>query len=136
MFGLRGIDCHVIVDKPTSEYLKKMAGQIANETGLQITSNRKVRSASMKFHYEAFARRYSTEIVKLLEDRPKGLRLLEYKHDERVDPSAKGVEAYSVAHDFEAEGSGIISGRVDLLVQLKRSFADCPLIKASDIILK
>ncbi len=136
MFGIRAVDCHVVVDSPGATYLKKMARQIAAETGLEITANRAIRSASMAFSYHAYAPRYSAEIKQLLKDLPKGLRLQGYRHDEKVDPSAKGVEAYSVAHDFEAEGSGTITGRVDLLVAVKRSFADYPLIKAEDIVLK
>jgi hypothetical protein len=136
MFGIRAIDCHVITDSDGSKYMKKMAGRIAAETGLEITAHRAIRSASMAFTYQAFAPRYSAEIVAMLKKRPKGLRLQGYEHQERRDPSAKGVEAYSVAHDFEATGSGTISGRIDLLIELKRTFADYPLIKANDIILK
>ena len=41
------------------------------------------------------------------------------------------------AHHFEATGQGTISGRVDLLVELKRELrARFPLIKAEDIDLK
>jgi len=136
MFGIRAIDCHVIVDGDGSAFLKKMARRIVTETGLEITANRTIRSASMSFTYTAYARRYSVEIVNLLKDLPQGLRLQGYRHDEKLDPTAKGVEAYSVAHDFEATGSGKVTGRVDLLIALKRSFADHPLIDSEDIILK
>ena len=60
----------------------------------------------------------------------------DFKHEVKTDPDAKGIEAYSVAHDFEAEGHGTISGRIDLLIGLKRAMADLPLIKAEDIVLK
>jgi len=61
---------------------------------------------------------------------------LDFSHDEKKDPSAKGVEAYSVVHEFEAEGNGTITGRIDLLIALKRKIADYPLINAEDIFLK
>ena len=136
MFGIRAVDCHVITDSDASAYLKKMARRIVAETGLEITANRSVRSASMAFEYQAYAPRYSQEITELLKGRPKGLKLQNYQHEEKLDPKAKGVEAYSVAHDFEACGSGTVSGRVDLLIDLKRSLVNYPLIKAEDIVLK
>ena len=40
-----------------------------------------------------------------------------------------------MAHDFEASGSGTITGRADLLIELKRTLADFPLINADKIML-
>ena len=136
MFGIRAVDCHVVVDSEASAFLKKMARRIAAETGLEITAHRTIRSASMEFEYHAYAPRYSQEIVALIKNLPEGLRLRNYTHDEKHDPSAKGIEAYSVAHDFEASGTGTISGGVDLLIGVKYAMAELPLIKCEDINLK
>ena len=135
MFGIRAIDCHVVVSSEASAYLKKMACKIVTDTGLEISSNRSIRNASLKFEYHAYAPRYSAEIVKVLKALPKGLKLQGYDHVEKRDPSAKGVEAYSATHDFEADGAGTVMGRIDLLIELKRTFAKYPLIQAEDIIL-
>jgi len=133
MFGLRGTDCHVIVDGDASAFLKKKAKVIAKATGLTITAHRGIRSASMEFSYTAYAPRYHGEITGLLKSLPKGLRLRGFEHSENIDPSAKGIEAYTAGHDFEATGHGTVSGRIDLLIQWKRSLADYPLIAADDI---
>ncbi len=135
MFGIRAIDCHMVTSAEASAYLKKMARKIATDTGLEISSNRSIRNASLKFEYHAYAPRYSAEIVKVLKALPKGLKLQGYDHVEKRDPSAKGVEAYSATHDFEADGAGTVVGRIDLLIELKRTFAQYPLIQAEDIIL-
>jgi len=136
MVGLRGTDCHVVVDADTSTFLKRMARRIAGETGLEITSHRHVRSASLHFTYHAYAKRYEDEIQDFLRDLPGDVKLGGRKHDVRVDPSAKGVEAYSPAHDFEATGEGTITGPVDSVVEVKRRLADYPLIESDDIRLK
>jgi len=136
MFGVRATDCHVIVESDASKYLKSMARAIVTETGLEITANRSIRSASMSFEYHAYAPRYSAEITNLLKSLPKGLKLQDYRHDEKRDPSANGIEAYSVVHDFEASGSGTITGRIDLLIGFKSEMTKLPLIKSEDIILK
>jgi hypothetical protein len=136
MVGIRGTDCHLVVDSDTSALLKKRAKRIARETGLEILSNRHVRSASMSFKFQAFAPRYNQEIVDMVKNLPAGLRVDGFKHDVRLDPKARGMEAYSAVHHYEACGEATIVGRVDLLVELKKKFADYPLIKSGDIFLK
>lgn len=136
MVGIRGTDCHVIVDSNTSALLKKWTKRIARETGLEIVSHRNVRSASMYFKFQAFAPRYNDEVVKLVKTLPAGLRVDGFKHDVRLDPKAKGIEAYAAVHDYEACGEATVVGRVDLMVALKKEFEDFPLIQSEDIVLK
>lgn len=136
MVGIRGTDCHIIVDAATSALLKKLTKRIAKETGLEITSHRNIRSASMGFKFQAFAPRYNQEIVDMVKGLPTGLRVDGFKHEVRLDPKAKGIEAYSSVHHYEACGEATIVGRIDLLVDLKREFADFPLIQSEDIVLK
>ena len=133
---VRATDCHVIVDGKTSALLKKLGKKIKKETGLEITSQRNIRSASMEFCFQAFAPRYNDEIVALVKNLPKGLKVEGFKHDVRLDPKAKGVEAYSPAHHYEANGEATVTGRVDLVVDLKKTFGDYPLIKSEDVVLK
>lgn len=133
---IRATDCHVIVDGVTSALLKKLTKRIKSETGLEITSHRRIASASVKFSYQAFAARYDEEMAKAVKDLPKGLKLEDFKHEVKVDPSAKGIEAYSPAHDFEANCSGRVTGRVDLVVALRKKLDDYPLIKIDDVLLK
>ncbi len=134
--GIRADDVHVIVDGETSALLKKLARRITGTTGLEITSHRRIRSASMDFDFHAYARKYDQEIVALLDRLPAGLKLRGYKHDVVVDPRAKGVEAYAVAHDYEARGEGTVTGVIDNLIAFKRTLKDYPLVQAKDIVLK
>ncbi|MBU8870616.1 MAG: hypothetical protein KOO60_07120 [Gemmatimonadales bacterium] len=136
MVGIRGVDCHVIVDTEVSALLKKLGKKIAAETGLSIISHRKIRGASLTFGYSAYARKYDEEILALLKKLPTELNTRGFKHKVNVDPKARGVEAYAPAHHFEAKGSGAITGPVDKVIELKKAFASYPLIKAEDIILK
>ena len=136
MVGLRGTDCHVVVDAGTSGLLKKLRKRIEAETGLVATSHRAIRNASMAFSYKAFSPRHHEEILKLAKQLPQGLRLENFKHDVKVDPDAKGIEAYSPVHHFEATGSGTITGRIDLLVEVKCRADNNALFDAEDIVLK
>lgn len=136
MVGIRGVDCHVIVDENVSDVLKKLGKRIASETGLAIVSHRKIRGASLSFRYQAFGRKYDEEILAVLRNLPAGLNAKGFKHDVKVDPKARGVEAYSPAHDYESSGSGVVTGPVDLVIELRKEFAKYPLIKADDVVLK
>ena len=136
LVGIRGSDCHLVVDSATSALLKKRTKRIVAETGLKITSHRNIRSSSMAFKFQTFAPNYNEEIVKLVKNLPAGLRVDGFKHNVKLNPKAKGIEAYSVAHHYEACGEATIVGRIDLMVELKKKFADFPLIQSEDIILK
>ena len=70
MVGIRGTDCHLVVDGDTSALIKKRTKRIATETGLEITSHRNIRSSSMSFKFQAFAPRYNQEIVDLVKKIP------------------------------------------------------------------
>ena len=136
MVGIRATDCHVVVDNVTSDLLKRLTKRIEAETGLEILTHRKVRSAAMAFEFEAFAPRYHTEIMALLNKLPAGLRLRGFQHEVTRDAEAKGVEAYTAVHHFESCGKGEITGPVDVLVAFRRTCADYPLINVEDIVLK
>ena len=133
LVGVRATDCHAIVDRATSDQLKKLKKRIVEMTRLEITSHRRIKSASLAFGFQAFAARYNRQIMDVLDNLPTGLRLKGFKHDVRLDPDAKGVEAYSVAHDYESKGSGQIVGDVDVLIEFRQKLDELPLIKAEDI---
>ena len=136
MVGFRSMDCHVIVDAVTSDLLKKLGKKIAAETGLGITSHRKIRGASLFFEYHAFARQYDEEILAVINGLPTALNARSFRHEVTEDPKARGVEAYTPAHHFEACGKGTITGPVDQVIELKKTFTKYPLIKAEDVLLK
>ena len=136
IIGMRGSDCHVIVDADTSTWLKTLSRAIATETGLGISANRRIRGASMGVNFHAYAKRYEDEIMAVLKDLPAGVKLAGFTREVRVDPGARGVEAYAPVHEFESAGKGVITGPVDLVIALKRRLAEFPLLKAADIELK
>lgn len=134
--GVRSSDCHVIVDADTAAWLKGLARAIAAETGLVVTANRRIRGASLELKYQAFAQRYEDEIMAALGDLPPGVKVAGLKREVRTDPRARGVEVYSPAHEFEAKGTGTVTGPVDQVIELRRRLAAFPLLKLGDIELK
>ncbi len=133
MVRLHPQDCHLIVDGEAKKMLTSLASRIEQATGLRLTSSRYIRSATMSFSFEAFARRYGVEILGLLKGLPAGLRLVDFDHKETVHPHAAGVEAYAAAHDYTIKGAGQVTGRVDLLIKARRDLDGHPLIKVGRI---
>jgi len=133
MLHVRALDCHVIVDAETSKQIKKQARELKEKTGLEVTSHRNIRNASFAYCYHAYAKQYDDEILAAFDKRPAGLRLKGQTRDLKKDPSAKGVEAYAPAHDYEAEGRGTVVGPVDQVIAFKRTLDEIQLIEAKEI---
>ncbi|HPF35789.1 hypothetical protein KDK88_04530 [bacterium] len=125
----------VIVDGETRGLVKKFAKRMFAETGLELTSDRKVRKARFEFRFKAYAPRYGQEIKALLKSVPKGVTLSSLDIKENVDPSAKGVEAYAATHDYEIKGSGTAHGRFDTVLETRRIMDTHPLIEVTDLVL-
>jgi hypothetical protein len=132
---LRSLDCHVVVDSGLATLLRRQAQRIADEAGLEIKGCRHVRSAELPFEFTVYARHYYGEIMGLLKDLPRGVRLRDYEQELEERPDAKGPEAYSPVHDFTARGRGKLVGRVDLLVEFRERMSRQALIKEGEILL-
>jgi hypothetical protein len=132
---LRSLDCHVVVDSGLATLLRRNAQRIVDEAGLEIRACRHVRSAELPFEFTVYARHYHREIMDLLADVPRGVRLRDFEHEQQEHPEAKGPEAYSPVHDFTARGRGKLVGRVDLLVGFRSRLSQQALIKEGEILL-
>lgn len=130
MIGAHPQACRVILDGELRGLLKGAARRMQAETGLAVLSERRIRRATFGYRFHAYAVRYGTEIQDLLAALPAGLKIADRRTAEKHDPRAKGVEAYSPAHDYEIEGGGTVVGRFDLVLEARRRLAAHPLIDA------
>ncbi|MBZ0268293.1 hypothetical protein K8I85_09055 [bacterium] len=124
--------CHVIADAEGRRLLRSVAKKLP-PLGMTIADEKKVASASFDYEFHAYAKRYGDEIRKLLASLPKGLSHTGDKPKETRDASAKGVEAYSPAHDYEIEGKGSFSGRVDQVLEARAMLNDHPLVNVGNV---
>lgn len=124
--------CHIIADGEGRRLLKSVAKDLPS-MDMSIAEERKIASASFAYEFHAYAKRYGDEIRKVLAALPKGIRHDAPKPKETRDPGAKGVEAYSPAHDYEIAGKGVISGRVDLVLEARAMLDDHPLVSVGGV---
>ncbi len=125
--------CRVILDGELRGLLKGAAKCMTAETGLAIQSDRRIRRASFDYAFRAYAVRYGVEIQDLLAALPAGVKLTGRRAAEKHDPRARGVEAYTPAHDYEIEGGGTVVGRFDLVIEVRRQLGAHPLITVEPI---
>lgn len=133
LLHIGGHQCQIIIDGGTRGLLKKVAKRAFVETGVETISDRRISNAEFKFHYKAYAPRYAEEITDILSSLPKGAKLVSHKHDEKIDPDAKGAEAYTPAHDYEATGHGEIRGCFDLVFEAHMQLDRHPLVDVDEI---
>jgi len=126
-------ECHVVADSNLRALIKKRAKAMLAECDVELVSERRIRSAAFKFSYQAFAPRYGREIQAVLRSLPAGLKLVDHVFDHTLDPDAKGVEAYTPAHDYEVNGSGRVVGRIDRVIEARKIIDAHPLIEPERI---
>lgn len=132
---LRAPDVHLLASDDVVALLREHADDAAAQGAGKVVSITPVRSASFVVTYRAFSAAHDQAIQDLLHDLPPSLRLEGEHHEVKLDPRAKGVEAYSPAHDYEAHGSATITGRVDLVIAKRKQLCEQELIQAEKIVL-
>jgi hypothetical protein len=128
---VHGDDCHLIVDGATRALLKRNAKRMFAETGLQIEADNKIKSAKFSYTFHAFAKQYSDEILLTLKSMPRGTKKSNTVIKEKINPEAKGIEAYAPAHHFEVSGAGDLSGKIDQLLEARDDLDKHPLVKTT-----
>jgi hypothetical protein len=133
---LRAPDVNLVASDDLVALLREHADDAASQGAGKMVSVTPVRAASFAVKYRAYSAEHDQKIQDLLHDLPPSLRLEDEQHEVQVDPGAKGVEAYSPAHDYEAHGSGTITGRVDLVIAKRKQLCEQELIQAGKIVLE
>lgn len=98
-----------------------------------IKSAKKVNGASFSFHFETYGRKYAEEIKDILARLPEEVSLTDYLPKEKIDEDCKGVELYTVCHDYEFTGAGTLAGPVEEIITLRADLDAHPLIEAEKI---
>ena len=132
---LRAPDVNLVASDDLVALLREHADDAAAKGVGKLVSVTPIRAASFEIKYRAFSAAHDQQIQDLLHDLPPSLRLEHEQHEVHVDPRAKGVEAYSPAHDYEAHGSATITGRVDLVIAKRKQLGEQELIQAEKIVL-
>jgi hypothetical protein len=127
---------HVVMESELFEKIKKSLERLTDSDSLNkgsIKSAKAIITASFRFKFSTYGRKYGEDIKKLLEKLPGGLSLKEYSPVEKIDKDAKGVELYSPAHEYTFEGTGVIAGPVDEAIAFRKVLDDHPLVDVTVI---
>jgi hypothetical protein len=133
LVGLQAAASRVIVDDQIRQLLHRHARRLESETGARIIAERQVQSGHFAFSYRAYTRPHAQEIRGLLGSLPSGVQLADHRAEEKVDPRAAGVEAYTPAHEYELKGEGRLRGRIDQIIEARRPLAAHPFVQVERI---
>jgi hypothetical protein len=103
---------HLLVPAQAAEAVRQ-AAEIAASRGmpLAVRKTRAIAGARFEFSFTAFSPVLGRRVLSLLSELPEGVRVLRDRPDqERVDPAAHGIEAYSPAHEYEIRAKGTVEG--------------------------
>ena len=103
---------------------------------LELVSDKPVSRSSFKFEFETFNREVANTIRAALAKPPGGLKMVDYKPEEQIDPDAKGPEMYSPVHEYRFCGSGTVEGDIEKLLAYHHQLDDNEFIDAEDITLE
>ncbi|MDP8222808.1 MAG: hypothetical protein P9L99_05560 [Candidatus Lernaella stagnicola] len=123
---------HCIVDEETAQLVRE-ATDATDESLLTIRSDRFITSASFAYEFEIFNRENGAKFQARLADLPAGVALEDHALEETLDPSAKGPELFSPAHDYALAGNGTAQGPIDKIVWLYKEFDSFDQVEAHPI---
>lgn len=133
LVGLQAAASRVIVDEQIRQLLHRHAQRLEADTGARIIAERQVQSGQFAFSYRVYTRPHAQEIRRMLDSLPAGVQLADHRAEEKVDPGATGVEAYTPAHEYELRGEGRLCGRIDQIIEARRRLAAHPFVHAERI---
>ncbi len=98
-----------------------------------IKREQKISSASFGFEFETFSRKVAGGIKRIFTKLPAGLKLKQFKPQEKIDPEARGIERYAPAHDYRYSGEGEVTGDVQTVLDFHKKLLKNDFFELEDI---
>jgi hypothetical protein len=117
---------HLLVPAEALDPVRE-AVDAAASAGVPVAIRRvlQVVGASFEFSFSAFSREHGRRLVSLVESLPREVRVLrDAPFEERVDPTARGIEAYSPVHEYEIRGKGTVEGDFEGVLAVRRRMCE------------
>jgi hypothetical protein len=132
--GVQEHAAHVIVEEGIAGDLIREISAAEAGLGLKVVSNRPIRDARFGFHFKVYAKIYGQEIKEIFGAAPSALRV-EYEEapEEKLDPDAKGMEAYTPSHEYEYSAKGSVGGAFSDLFPFFEKLLEHPLVEADEV---
>lgn len=131
---LHGVISHLLVPRSFHGDVKQGLAKASEHFGVKVKSDRSIRSASLPFQFTAYSTKQAASVEDLFARFGDRIRFPEdYRPAETVDPSARGVEAYTAVHEYEKSGHGTVTGSLAAMMELQRAASDVPVLKVGKI---
>jgi len=132
--GLSRKVVHSIVDADTAALVREAIGS-ARDVPLNVRSERTIDRARFEYKFEIFNREQGELVVKAFKNLPTGVALIGHDLHVKEDPSARGQELYSPAHEYSVTGHGAAEGPIDKIIWLYKELTSVEQLTAENITL-
>jgi hypothetical protein len=111
---------HVLVPEELEPLVREAIDDAAGRGhNVTLIDQRPILSARFSFSFSVYSRKHASRIRKQFEELPEGVSLTaESSFTEKVNPQAKGIEAYAPVHHYELHAKGVAKGPVDGITKL------------------
>ena len=124
----------ILIEGSLFDLVKKGISDLSQDLNLTIKNHHKVKEATFSYKVKCYSKEHGVTIKKLFEELPDGASLSPNSElEEKTDPSAKGVEMYAAAHDYELSGKGKVTGNAASVLQVYSEAVKEPLITLGKI---
>ena len=126
---------HVLAREDCVEDVHRAVREAATEDPhVAVRGEREITGARLAFRFTIYARDHAQRVRSLVDPPPPGTRPSpDTSFRERIDPEARGVEAFAPAHDYELHGEGAVEGDLEAVVALARRCREEELIRIESL---
>ncbi len=123
---------HVICTAPLRGVLHDALARAAPRYHFEIKDERKIERATFAFKVETPSRQVAKAVRDAIAKPPRNVTITGFAPTEVEDPSAKGTEVYSPAHDYVFKAEGTVEGDIGV-IELRYKLAAIDFVKCDEI---
>jgi hypothetical protein len=105
----------------------------AEPCGIKAASVKAIKRGFFSFDIATASREEALAVKKVMDGKPAQVQLIDFKELQEIQDDAKGVELYTPVHEYQYEASGIFSGDIVELINLKKGLSDHNIVQSKDI---
>ena len=124
---------HLICRSSLRPVIRAAIANSADYFEFEIKESRPVSKADFEFKFKTANRKVAGAIQRLLGRHPAGVKLVDYKPEEAVNPEAKGAEGYAPLHEYTFQGKGRIVGDVEGVLKVYKKLESNEFIHCDEI---
>lgn len=123
---------HVICTEALRGVVHDALAKAAPRYHFEIKDERRVERATFAFKVETPSLQIAKAVQAAVAKLPRGVAVTDFVQHEELDPSAKGAEVYSPAHDYFYTAKGNVEGDIGV-IEFRQKLSSIDFVKCDEI---